>query len=123
MSDRVHFEFRAAPSSSSVEGILLHFLRSGEERYPLSKNELVMKALKLCWLPFALRESGLKTKGELKKIASATIYNLEWHIREIRLEFGLAVCPPPATSEALVRDDAEDAEDVEDTSSITIGFG
>jgi hypothetical protein len=42
------------------------------------------EALKLCWLPFALRESGLKTKGELKKIASATIYNLEWHIREIR---------------------------------------
>jgi hypothetical protein len=74
-------------------------------------------------LPFALRESGLKTKGELKKIASATIYNLEWHIREIRLEFGLAVCPPPATSEALVRDDAEDVEDVEDTESITIGFG
>ena len=86
MSDRVHFEFRAALSFSSVEGILLNFLRSGEERYPLSKNELVMKALKLCWLPFALRESGLKTKGELKKIADATFYNLEWHIREIRLE-------------------------------------
>jgi hypothetical protein len=80
-----------------------------------------MKALKLCWLPFALRESGLKTKGELKKIAEATIYNLEWHIREIRLEFGLAVCPPPVTSEAVVRDDLEDTEDVED--SITIGFG
>ena len=104
-------------------GMLLKFLRSGEERYPLSKNELVMKALKLCWLPFALRESGLKTKGELKKIASATIYNLEWHIREIRLEFGLAACPPPVTSEAVVRDDLEDTEDVEDTDSITIGFG
>jgi len=123
MSDRVHFEFRAAPSSSSVEGILLDFLRSGEERYPLSKNELVMKALKLCWLPFALRESGLKTKGELKKIALATIYNLEWHIREIRLEFGLAACPPPATKEAIASDDAEDVDDVDDTSSITIGFG
>jgi hypothetical protein len=106
-----------------MEGILLDFLRSGEERYPLSKNELVMKALKLCWLPFALRESGLKTKGELKKIAEATIYNLEWHIREIRLEFGLAACPPPATDEASVRDDVDDVEDVEDTESITIGFG
>jgi hypothetical protein len=76
MPDRVHFEFRVSPKSSSVEGILLNFLRSGEERYPLSKNELVMKALKLCWLPFALRESGLKTKAELKKIAEATIYSV-----------------------------------------------
>jgi hypothetical protein len=74
----------------------------------------------VCPLPAFSRWSA---KGELKKIASATIYNLEWHIREIRLEFGLAVCPPPATSEAVVRDDVEDTEDAEDTDSITIGFG
>jgi hypothetical protein len=55
---------------------------------------LVLKALKLCFLPHAYRETGVKNR-ELKKLAEATIHNLEWHIKEIRSEFGLDSVPPP----------------------------
>ena len=44
---------------------------------------------------FKDREADLKNNRELKKIALAMIHNLEWHIREIRSEFGLESVPPP----------------------------
>lgn len=97
MGDRVNFEFRAYPLASSPEGILLSYLKD-EALHPTSrKNDLVLKALKICWMPYAYREAGLVNKQELLKIALATIHNLEWHIREIRFEFGLESVPPPVS--------------------------
>jgi hypothetical protein len=95
MSDRLHFEFRSYPSASSPEGILLNYVKSESQHPTTTKNELVLKALKICWMPYAYREAGLLNNRELRKIAEATIHNLEWHIREIRSSFGLESVPPP----------------------------
>jgi hypothetical protein len=95
MSDRLHFEFRSYPLASSPEGLLLKYVKSEDQHPTTTKNDLVLKALKICGMPYAYREAGLKNNRELKKIAEATIHNLEWHIREIRSEFGLESVPPP----------------------------
>ncbi|HEY9651390.1 MAG TPA: hypothetical protein V6C95_12055 [Coleofasciculaceae cyanobacterium] len=96
MGDRVNFEVRAYPATSSPEGILLNYLKSEEQHPGSTKNDLVLKALKICWMPYAYREAAFVNKQQLLKIALATIHNLEWHIREIRFEFGLESVPPPA---------------------------
>jgi hypothetical protein len=93
-ANRMHFEYRSYPSALSPEGILFNYLNTVEFHPSQTKNDLVLKALKLCWMPHAYRETGAKTR-ELKKLAEATIHNLEWHIKEIRSEFGLDSVPPP----------------------------
>jgi hypothetical protein len=93
-ANRMHFEYRSYPSALTPEGILFNYLKTVEFHPSQTKNDLVLKALKLCFLPHAYRETGVKNR-ELKKLAEATIHNLEWHIKEIRSEFGLDSVPPP----------------------------
>ncbi len=92
--------FRSYPSASSPEGILFNYLKTDDLHPSQTKNDLVLKALKLCWMPHAYRETGLKHR-ELKKLALSTIHNLEWHIKEIRSEFGLDSVPPPPVAAYL----------------------
>jgi hypothetical protein len=100
LANRMHFEFRSYPSASSPEGILFNYLKTDELHPSQTKNDLVLKALKLCWMPHAYRETGLKHR-DLKKLALSTIHSLEWHIQEIRLEFGLDSVPPPPVATYL----------------------
>jgi hypothetical protein len=90
MSDKpLNFEFRYTPRPSSPEGILLQYVKTTELHPAQTKNDLVLRALKLVWLPYAYRDVGETSQGELKVIASEVVSALEWHIRELRLAFGL----------------------------------
>lgn len=105
MSDKpVNFEFRFTPRPSSPEGILLQYVKTTELHPAQTKNDLVLRALKLVWLPYAYRDVSKTNQGELKVIASEVVSALEWHIRELRLAFGLEapvitqLCASPAQS-------------------------
>jgi len=91
MSDNkpIYFEFRFTPLSSSPEGILLRYLKATELHPAETKNDLVLRALKLVWLPYAYRDVGETSQGELRGIASEVVSALEWHVRELRISFGL----------------------------------
>jgi hypothetical protein len=90
MSDKpVNFEFRFTPHPSSPEGILLQYVKTTDLHPAQTKNDLVLRALKLVWLPYAYRDVSKTNQGELKVIASEVVSALEWHIRELRLAFGL----------------------------------
>jgi hypothetical protein len=105
MSDKpVNFEFRFTPNPSSPEGILLQYVKTTDLHPAQTKNDLVLRALKLVWLPYAYRDVSKTNQGELKVIASEVVSALEWHIRELRLAFGLQapvitqLCDSPAQS-------------------------
>jgi hypothetical protein len=53
LANRMHFEFRSYPSASSPEGILFNYLKTDDLHPSQTKNDLVLKALKLCWMPHA----------------------------------------------------------------------
>jgi len=116
MSDKpLNFEFRFTPRPSSPEGILLQYVKTTELHPAQTKNDLVLRALKLVWLPYAYRDVSKTNQGELKVIASEVVSALEWHIRELRLAFGLQapvitqLCDSPAqsSSNALTLKDDE----------------
>ena len=116
MSDKpVNFEFRFTPRPSSPEGILLQYVKATDLHPAQTKNDLVLRALKLVWLPYAYRDVSKTNQGELKVIASEVVSALEWHIRELRLAFGLEapvipqLCGSPAqsSSNALTLKDDE----------------
>jgi hypothetical protein len=105
MSDKpLNFEFRYTPRPSSPEGILLQYVKTTELHPAQTKNDLVLRALKLVWLPYAYRDVSQTNQGELKVIASEVVSALEWHIRELRLTFGIdapvitQLCDSPAQS-------------------------
>jgi hypothetical protein len=123
----LNFEFRFAPRPTSPEGVLLQYVKTTELHPAQTKNDLVLRALKLVWLPYAYRDVSQKNQEELKVVASEVVSALEWHIRELRLAFGLEVpvvsqlCASPAksNSNALnLKDDqpnmAEDSDDWDD---------
>ena len=91
--DRVHFELRAYPSVSSPDGVLVKYLKTPQMHPAQTKNELVLKACRLCWLPYAYRDAELKTGKDLRKIAESCAQHLEWHARELRSAFGIPAAP------------------------------
>jgi hypothetical protein len=116
MSDKpFHFEFRFTPHPSSPEGILLQYVKTTDLHPAQTKNDLVLRALKLVWLPYAYRDVSQTNQGELKVIASEVVSALEWHIRELRLAFGLEAkeisqlyaSPAQSSSNALTLKDDE----------------
>jgi hypothetical protein len=116
MSDKpLNFEFRYTPRPSSPEGILLQYVKTTELHPAQTKNDLVLRALKLVWLPYAYRDVGETSQGELKVIASEVVSALEWHIRELRLAFGLEAkeISQPYASPAQSSSNALDLKDDE----------
>jgi len=124
MSDNkpIYFEFRFTPLSSSPEGILLRYLKATELHPAETKNDLVLRALKLVWLPYAYRDVGQTNQGELRGIASSVVSALEWHVRELRISFGLESSTLFAGSSALglkndesyLTEEPEDSEEWDD---------
>jgi hypothetical protein len=115
MSDKpLNFEFRYTPRPSSPEGILLQYVKTTELHPAQTKNDLVLRALKLVWLPYAYRDVSKTNEGELKVIASEVVSALEWHIRELRLAFGLEAkemsqfCASPAQSSSSALNQKEE---------------
>jgi hypothetical protein len=52
-------------------------------------KELILKSLRMCWMPFAYRDVGQKSCREIKRAARDAIAALERHADELRAEFGI----------------------------------
>jgi hypothetical protein len=91
MSQQLNFRFRAQPSVTSPDGILLSYLN---DQLPSVKSEMILKAIRAYWLAEAYQACNKKRGQELKKLAQQMIFSLEQQITYLRVVFNL----PAATS-------------------------
>lgn len=91
MTQQLNFRFRAQPSVTSPDGILLSYLN---DQLPSVKSEMILKAIRAYWLAEAYQACNKKRGQELKKLAQQMIFSLEQQITYLRVVFDL----PAATS-------------------------
>ncbi|MCA1990774.1 MAG: hypothetical protein LDL41_01830 [Coleofasciculus sp. S288] len=84
MSERRNFRFRFQPYVSTLDFGLLEYLKGMKQC-----NELVLQAVRAYWLPYALRDLGLKKGQALKKAVESSIFALESRIEQLRNDFGI----------------------------------
>ena len=103
---KVDFRFRLRTDTSTVEGILLDYIRSGHHpSFPA--KEMLLRAMRAFWLPFAYsdRQDIQVAPAFVKRLAQEAISSLKQQIRDIErifdlesdvtFAYGLA---PPATA-------------------------
>jgi len=86
MSQQLNFRFRAQPSATSPDGILLSYLH---EQLPSVKSEMILKAIRAYWLAEAYQACNKKRGQELKNLAQQMIFSLEEQIAYLRVVFNL----------------------------------
>lgn len=102
LSERVSFHVRCYPSKKSVDGLLSQYLNEEHHHPAISKRDLVFKALRLCFVPYAYQAVGRKSSTELRKIAQESARELEWYLQQLYSDF--AITPSnPATIAAPLR--------------------
>ncbi len=89
-SQTVDFRFRLRIAADTPEGILLAYLRHGDHP-SFSVKEMVIRALKAYWLPFAyLDHPDLQlTTPRQKRLAQEAVFSLKQQAREIEQAFEL----------------------------------
>lgn len=121
--EKVDFRFRMETDTSTVEGILLNYVRNGYHP-SFTTKEMVLRALKGFWLPYAYRDyRKLQTLPIfLKQLAREAIASLKQQARDLERIFELegetsfpiytipGVFIPPHQSEQLqVKGTADDS--------------
>jgi hypothetical protein len=108
--------FRFQPMDETPDSILLDYLKSTD-----APNELALRAMRMCWLPYAYQHSGTKKGQQLKKVAQEMIWVLEGHIEELRAAFGverplptyaLATSSNNAVTSSAVQEDSNPSDDI-----------
>ncbi len=86
---RVCFRFRLDTNANTVEGILLDYIQCSQYHPSFSAKEMVLKALKAFWLPYAYDDcQNLQVAPTfVKKLVREAILSLKQHIRELELMF------------------------------------
>lgn len=84
MSTRKNFRFRFQPYVSTLDFGLLEYLKGMN-----LCNELVLQAVRAYWLPYALRDLGLKKGQALTETIKSSIFALESRIEQLRRDFGI----------------------------------
>ena len=119
MSQQLNFRFRAQPSATSPDGILLSYLH---EQLPSVKSEMILKALRAYWLAQAYQACNKKRGQELKNLAQQMIFSLEEQITQLRVVFNLPAATllqtslhtsPAVSVSGFVESREEEDEDVE----------
>gem|GEM_PF-2333911 len=70
--------------ADTPDSVVLDYLKSG-----VSPNELVLRAIRAYWLPFAYQATGVRNQAELAAAAQEAIFCLEGQIEQLRQAFGL----------------------------------
>lgn len=101
----VDFRFRMQTQTSTSEGVLLDYIRNGYHP-SFSAKEMVVRALKAYWLPFAYRDHQdvLVIPAMQKRLAREAISSLKQQIRELEQSFELVSETSvafPATASAI----------------------
>jgi|SRR5918998_2658551 hypothetical protein len=129
MTQQLNFRFRAQPSVTSPDGILLSYLN---DQLPSVKSEMILKALRAYWLAEAYQASNKKRGQELKKLAQQMIFSLEEQIAYLRVVFNLPAAnsmrtsPSVSVSSRVVSEplpeplEEEDEESQEDWDSVPV---
>lgn len=87
---KVDFRFRLRTDTSTVEGILLDYIRSGyHPSFPA--KEMLVRAVRAFWLPFAYsdRQDLQVAPAFVKRLAQEAISSLRQQIRDIERIFDL----------------------------------
>lgn len=86
----VDFRFRMQTQTSTSEGVLLDYIRNGYHP-SFSAKEMVVRALKAYWLPFAYRDHQdvLVIPAMQKRLAREAISSLKQQIRDLEQSFEL----------------------------------
>ncbi|WP_157453234.1 hypothetical protein [Coleofasciculus chthonoplastes] len=84
MRKRRDILFRFQPMADTPDSVVLDYLKSG-----VSPNELVLRAIRAYWLPFAYQATGVRNQAELAAAAQEAIFCLEGQIEQLRQAFGL----------------------------------
>lgn len=89
-SRQVDFRFRMKAHTNTSEGILLDYIRNGCHPF-FSAREMVVRALKAYWLPFAYRDHQevLMIATMQKQLAREAISSLKQQIRDLEQSFEL----------------------------------
>ncbi|MBN3907166.1 MAG: hypothetical protein HWQ35_11565 [Nostoc sp. NMS1] len=87
------FRFSYHPYSNTVDGQLITYLQQGDEAR--SSKEMVLQALRMCWLPLAYKAQADAGAGvdisdqELRRVGLICCHALEQHLAYLRMELGL----------------------------------
>jgi hypothetical protein len=79
------FRFRLQPLKSSPDIVLLSYLKSQGK----ASNDLVLRAIRAFWMPFAYQDCGEKQEQDLKLLAANMVFVLEDHANYLRTTFDL----------------------------------
>ncbi len=97
--DRVHLSFRFHPTVDTDDGLLAQYIKWGHYHPSFTSKELILKSLRMSWMPFAYRDVGNKSAKDIKKAARDAIRALEQHADYLRAEFGIEPkAVPPSLS-------------------------
>lgn len=83
---RKYYEFRAAFLASTIEEILVKYLK--QKNTDMTEKDKVFGATLAHWLPFAAQSSSMN-EVQVKQYARTAIYKLQQHIHYLACSFGL----------------------------------
>jgi hypothetical protein len=85
------FSFRYRPLANTVDGKLIAYLQ--QENKPQTAKEMILQALRMCWLPLAYKAQANTGVGisdqEVRRISLMCCHALEQHLAYLRIELGL----------------------------------
>lgn len=85
MDGQSDFRFRLQPLKSAPDEVLLRYLKEQGK----SGNDLLLKAVRAFWMPFAYQNCGGKHEQDLKLLAANMVNVLEEHANYLRTTFNL----------------------------------
>ncbi len=125
------FSFRYRPLANTVDGKLIAYLQ--QENKPQTAKEMILQALRMCWLPLAYKAQANTGVGisdqEVRRISLMCCHALEQHLAYLRIELGLphkssdvlpvplSTMTNPQTLAAMFGLDAGDSSSNEDTTN------
>ncbi|GCL38198.1 hypothetical protein SR1949_33120 [Sphaerospermopsis reniformis] len=88
---RKDFKFHCRPYSNTADGQLISYLQQGDNVH--SSKEMVLQALRMCWLPLAYKAQANTGVGiseqETRRVGLICCHALEQHLAYLRIELGL----------------------------------
>lgn len=88
---RKDFKFHCRPYSNTADGQLISYLQQGDNVH--SSKEMVLQALRMCWLPLAYKAQAQTDAGiseqEIRRVGLMCCHALEQHLAYLRIELGL----------------------------------
>ncbi|MBD2695020.1 hypothetical protein [Anabaena catenula] len=85
---RKDFKFHYRPYSNTVDGLLITYLQQGDGAR--SSKEMVLQALRMCWLPLAYKAQAGISDQEVYRVGLICCHALEQHLAYLRMELGLS---------------------------------